>query len=66
MSDKITLKVLCAELGVDPRLAREKLRIAVREPKKYPNLSKGHKPRQPWEWAKGSSAETEARTALAS
>jgi hypothetical protein len=53
-------------LNVEPRLAREKLRIAVREPKKYPNLAKAHKPRQPWEWAKGSTAENEARTALAS
>jgi hypothetical protein len=66
MSDKITLKALCAELNVEPRIAREKLRSAAREPKKFPNLAKGHKPRQPWEWAKGSSAENEARTALTS
>ncbi len=66
MSDKITLKALCAELNVEPRLAREKLRIAAREPKKFPNLAKAHKPRQPWEWAKGTSAETEARAALSS
>ena len=66
MTDKITLKALCAELGVEPRIAREKLRIATREPKKYPSLAKVHKPRQPWEWVKGSSAETEARAALTS
>jgi hypothetical protein len=66
MSDKIALKALCAELNVEPRLAREKLRIAVREPKKYPNLAKAHKPRQPWEWPIGSSAETEARAVLIS
>jgi hypothetical protein len=60
-----TLKALCAELKVDPRQAREKLRTAVREPKKYPNLSKAHKPRQAWEWAKGSGAEKEARAAIA-
>jgi hypothetical protein len=61
----VTLKALCAELKLAPRQAREKLRTAVREPKKYPNLSKAHKPRQPWEWAKGSGAEKEARVALA-
>ncbi|GEO18536.1 hypothetical protein MAE02_62320 [Microvirga aerophila] len=66
MSDKITLKALCAELNVEPRLAREKLRIAARESKKHPNLAKAHKPRQPWEWTKGSSAENEARAALTS
>lgn len=66
MPDEITSKVLCAELGVEPRIAREKHRIAAREPKKYPSLAKAHKPRQPWEWVKGSSAETEARAALTS
>ena len=43
----ITLKGICAELKIDPRVAREKLRTAIREPKKYPNLAKAHKPRQP-------------------
>jgi len=60
----VTLKALCAELNVDPREAREKLRAAVREPKKFPNLAKAHKPRQSWEWAKGSNAEKEALAAL--
>ena len=59
-----TLTGICAELKIDPRLAREKLRAAIREPKKYPNLAKAHKPRQPWQWAKGSPAEKEARAAL--
>jgi hypothetical protein len=63
--DVVSLKALCAELNVNPRQAREKLRTAVREPKKYPNLSKAHKSRQPWQWAKGSGAEKEARAALA-
>ena len=58
------LKGICAELKIDPRVAREKLRAAIREPKKYPNLVKAHKPRQPWQWAKGSPAEKEARAAL--
>jgi len=43
---------------------REKLRIAVREAKKYPELAKAHKPRSAWEWPKGSLAEKEARAAL--
>jgi hypothetical protein len=43
-----TLKGICAEMKIDPRVAREKLRTAIREPKKYPNLAKAHKPRQPW------------------
>lgn len=62
--ETIVLKVLCAEMNVEPRLAREKLRIAAREPKKFPELAKAHKARTSWEWVKGSAAETEARAAL--
>jgi hypothetical protein len=62
---KVSLKAICAELKLDPRIAREKLRIAVREAKKYPELAKAHKPRSAWEWPKGSPAEKEARAALA-
>jgi hypothetical protein len=62
----VSLKAICAEMKLDLRLAREKLRIAAREAKKYPELAKAHKPRSAWEWAKGSQAEKEARTALAS
>ena len=61
----VSLKAICAELKLDPRLAREKLRIAVREAKKFPELAKAHKPRSSWEWPKGSQAEKEARAALA-
>jgi hypothetical protein len=60
----VSLKAICAELKVDPRLAREKLRIAVREAKKYPELAKAHKPRSAWEWPKGSQVEKEARQAI--
>ena len=60
----VTLKQLCAELKVDSHEAREKLRWASREPKKYPELAKAHKPRQPWEWANDSPALKEARAAL--
>ena len=63
-SQKVLLKTLCAELKLDPRLAREKLRIAVREGKKFPELVKAHKSRSAWEWVKGSPAEKEARAAL--
>jgi hypothetical protein len=35
--EMVTLKQLCAELKVDPREARERLRLAVRDAKKPPN-----------------------------
>lgn len=63
-ADTVSLKAICAELKLDPRLAREKLRIAVRETKKFPELAKAHRPRSAWEWAKGSEAEKQARDAL--
>jgi hypothetical protein len=61
---KVSLKAICSEMKLDPRIAREKLRIAVREAKKFPELAKAHKPRSAWEWPKGSPAEKEARIAL--
>jgi hypothetical protein len=73
MSDKqaakiemVTLKQLCTELKCDRREAREKLRIAVRDVKKYPELAKSHKPGQSWEWAKASLALKEVRGVLSS
>ena len=62
---KVSLKAICAELKLDPRVAREKLRIAVRDAKKFPDLAKAHKPRSAWEWPKGSPAEKDPRGALA-
>jgi hypothetical protein len=62
---KVSLKAICSEMKLDPRIAREKLRIAVRDAKKFPELAKVHKPRSAWEWPKGSFAEKEARAALA-
>ncbi len=62
---KVSLKAICTELKLDPRIAREKLRLAVRDAKKFPELAKVHKPRSAWEWAKGSTAEKEARAVLA-
>jgi hypothetical protein len=69
MTDKapeiVTLKQLCAELKLDPREARERLRTAVRDAKKHPELAKMHKPRTPWSWIQGSPGEKEARVTLA-
>jgi hypothetical protein len=61
---KVSLTAICTELKLDPRVAREKLRLAVRDTKKFPELAKAHKPRSAWEWTKGSLAEKEARLAL--
>ena len=60
----VTLKQLCAELKIDPREARERLRLAVHDAKKNPELAKSHKPGQAWEWPKGSPALKEVRGAL--
>ena len=42
--EMVTHKQLCTELKVDPREARERLRLAVRDAKKNPELAKAHKP----------------------
>jgi hypothetical protein len=60
----VTLKHLCTELKVDPHEAREKLRLAVRDAKKNPELAKSHKPGHAWEWPKGAPALKEVRAAL--
>lgn len=64
MSEIITLKVLCEELKIDPREARELLRAAVSDAKANPELAKARKPRTPWQWVKGSEAEKAARSIL--
>ena len=51
-TEMVTLKQLCGELKVDPREARERLRLAVRDVKKSPELAKSHKPGHTWEWPK--------------
>jgi len=38
--DCVTLKQLCIEVKVDPREARERLRLAARDAKKNPELAK--------------------------
>ena len=60
----VTLKQLSTELKIDPREARERLRLAARDAKKNPELAKSHKPGHTWEWPKNSIALKEARTAL--
>ena len=42
--EMVTLKQLCTELKANPREAREKLRLAVRDTKKDPELAKSHWP----------------------
>jgi hypothetical protein len=64
--EMVTLKQLCTELKTDPREAREKLRLAVRDAKKNPELAKSHKPGNAWEWPKTSPALREVRAALTS
>ncbi len=64
--EMLTLKQLCAEIKVDPREARERLRLAIRDSKKNPELAKSHKPGHTWEWPKNSLALKEARAALTS
>lgn len=66
VSEIITLKQLCAEMKLDPRATRERLREAVREGKQYPELAKSHRSRGAWQWVKGSVAHGEARQLLAS
>lgn len=64
MTDIVTLKVICDELKIDPREARERLRSAASDAKANPELAKARKPRTPWQWVKGSAAEKEARHVL--
>ena len=65
MAEIVTLKQMCEELKLDPRECRERLRLAARDAKKFPELAKAYKPRTPWQWGKGSAAEKEARVAIA-
>ena len=65
-SEIVTLKQLCAEMKLDPRATRERLREAAREGKQYPELAKSHRSRGAWQWVKGSAAFAEAQTLLAS
>jgi hypothetical protein len=61
MTEILTLKMLCTELKLNGREAREALRAAVLDGKQHPELAKAHKAKSPWQWVKGSPAEKEAR-----
>ena len=61
MTEIVTLKMLCTELKLNGREAREVLRAAALDAKKNPELVKAHKAKAPWQWVKGSAAEKEAR-----
>ena len=65
-TNAITLKEICKEHKLCPRLSRMLLREAAKDEKKYPNLAKHHKPRTGWVWAKGSKALEEATAVLKS
>lgn len=54
------LKALCAELKIDLKEARERLRDAVHDLKKHPELAKLQKPHSPWQWLNGSAGEKKA------
>lgn len=62
--DMVTLDQLAREMKMTPRDARMLLRLAAKQKRQYPNLSKEHVARQPWSWAPGSKALEEARAAL--
>lgn len=64
MSDVTTLKSLCEELKVDPKIARKRLRSAIGQPKDFPALAKSHKPSGSWRWVSGSDGEKEARSVI--
>lgn len=60
----VTLDQLATEMKITPRDARMLLRLAAKQTKQYPNLSKEHVARQPWQWSLGSKSLEEARKAL--
>ncbi|AEP10383.1 hypothetical protein [Micavibrio aeruginosavorus] len=63
-TEEVTLKQICKEKKLDPRLSRMLLREAAKDAKKYPNISKGRAVRAPWAWAKGSKGLDEALAVL--
>lgn len=63
-NEEITLKQICKEKKLDPRLSRMMLREAAKDTKKYPNLSKNRATRAQWAWEKGSKGLEEALTIL--
>lgn len=64
MNAEVTLKQICQEMKLDPRLARMLLRDAAKDKKRYPNLSENRAVRAPWSWPSGSKGLNEALTVL--
>lgn len=60
----VSLKDICREHKLCPRLSRMLLREAAKDEKKNPNLAKHHKARTAWIWAQGSKALEEALNIL--
>lgn len=60
----ISLKEICKEHKLCPRVSRMLLREAAKDEKKNPNLAKHHKPRTAWIWTQGSKAMDEAIVVL--
>lgn len=63
-SKTTTLKDICKEYKLCPRVSRMLLREAAKDEKKHPNLVKHHKPRTAWIWPTGSKALEEALKVL--
>lgn len=63
-NETVTLKEICKERKLDPRLSRMLLREATKNITKYPNLAKNRKARTPWIWSTGSQELEEALTIL--
>lgn len=62
--EAVTLKQICKDRKLDPRISRMMLREAARDTKKYPNLSKHRAIRAPWAWERGSKGLEEALAVL--
>lgn len=62
--EEVTLKQICKEMQLDPRLARMLLREAAKDKKRYPHLSENRGVRAPWSWPQGSKGLNEALAAL--
>lgn len=60
----VALKTICSELNVEPRAARMKLRKAVTNKEKYPNLAASHAANARWEWEAGSPALEEVKACI--
>lgn len=63
-SKVISLKEICRDHKLCPRVSRMLLREAAKNEKKHPNLAKHHKARTAWMWPQNSTALDEALNIL--